>query len=639
MESAEDHAKKRKKHVLTAVVMGYSEPDTILRLLKAIYQIPNEEIEKYFKELESDGLITRYQGKLHLTDKGLEAIRKIGIDEELVKELLEKVEVAIKPFLTTPRKFGLSKLEVTPIDVKSLSNVSKLIEVRPLLILAEKFKLTHLYTYELVRDEVTKWILEMPAFKLISFTRPRIKLFRLHDLKEIESSLITLVKLLVIRSKPLKLIAIEESTAMQQPTKPAVPPSPSAERSVPPVVVEEDVSVGEEEISSIVEGFFELEEPDDVLGVAGVVYDRPVIIVAIKHGGYEYIDVLRYVLRVLYRIAVSGLPQGEYFTPNPSLITEPLRFNLEIERAYSESTRQGVIKVLDFTGVKSGEFVNLALLRNRLREHLVEALSFTIIYVDESVSDRIIKFLNSYRGEFGAEVIVVRPRILPPEQLEKLAALAWGYVSVSEGRRIDYERPLELHSPNSMFTLFAERFNRDLRRIYSYAMKKGIVEVVKPSKHDTIRESSEHYFLKVFAAHYFVEKERVDIRDIAVEEPICGHVVPDVHIRSRNIAIEIETLYGEGPAWPNKLRETIEKYKGCGEVSEVWLVIPPLQASIYSKYLVSMLKRLRESRVIQAGIRLLTVDLEDEKFVSIAKIGKQVKDYLKPRQTPHESFK
>jgi len=206
-------------------------------------------------------------------------------------------------------------------------------------------------------------------------------------------------------------------------------------------------------------------------------------------------------------------------------------------------------------------------------------------------------------------------------------------VSISEKPDVYDEEKLRqfqvlVLDPNNMFTLFAEKFSRDLRRVYSYAVKKGIAELVKPSKQDMTRESSDHYLLKVFAVHYFVEKEKVGIGDVAVEEAVCGQVVPDVYVRSQRIAVEIETLYGEGLAWPNKLRETVEKYKRCSEVSDVWLVLPPLQASIYSKYLVSMERRLRKHKVIEASVKILTVDLEKEAFVPVARIGKQLKRVL-----------
>jgi predicted transcriptional regulator len=625
-----------KKYVFAAVAMGYSEPGTILRLLKrSNYQVADREIEGYFRELESEGLVSRSHGRLRLTEKGLDTIRKMDVEEDIIKGLLESAELPIKLFHMPLHKSTLLRLESTPIDAESLSNMTDLIVLKPPLILGKKTKLIPLDAHVPMKKELAKWLFEIPVPKLISLATPRPKLTQLNlELVGGEAQVIPVRPFIIRFTKP-RLVPMDNSVAMQQPR---MPPASSGKKSVSSRVVEnhEDAGISEGDVSDIIEGFFDVEEAEDKLGVAGIMYDRPVIIVAVKYRDYEYIDVLRYILRVLYRIAVGGFSQGEYLTPNPSLTSGHLRTNLEVEKAYFDSTRQGVIKVLDLTGIKTRESISYEFLRNRLKEHLVEDLSFTIIYVDEDIGEDVSGFLNKFRSEFGADVIVVRPRILPLEQLVKLAALAWGYTGIPEKECLERERPFNL---NSVFTCFAEKFYRDLRRVYRSAMEKGIVEIVKASRSGAGQESAEHYLLKVFVAYYFVEKEKVGIGDIAVEEPICGQVISDVYIRSHGVTVEVETLYGEGPAWPSKLRETIEKYKGCSEVSEVWLVIPPLQASIYSKYLASMLKRLRESRVIQAGIRLLTVDLEDEKFVSIAKMSKQVKDYLKPRQTPHEFFK
>jgi hypothetical protein len=183
-------------------------------------------------------------------------------------------------------------------------------------------------------------------------------------------------------------------------------------------------------------------------------------------------------------------------------------------------------------------------------------------------------------------------------------------------------------TPNIAFTMFAERFYNDLEDIYRTALVKGIVEEVKSGRRDNVLETSEHYFLKVFTAYYFVEKEHVNINDIAVEESLCGGV-PDVYVRSRGIAVEIETLYGEGLAWPNKLRQTLEKYRGCREISEIWLVIPPLQASMHLKYLATTARRLRESGDPKSKTRILTVDLGEEKFVPVEEIGRKIREALR----------
>ena len=621
MEGVEGEAKQRRKgYILTALAtVGYSELDTLLRILKTVCQMPGEEVEQYVRELESSGLISRLQGKLFITEKGVEALREVGVDEEIVRNILERVEITVQPFILPLHKPSLTGLEFTLIDVESLSSLVRLVSLSPLVLSVKRPRLIPLDISELLVEEIGKLFFETPAPKLVSLVKPRVKLIELDNSQQvIGKSPLILVKPLTIKLRPPKLIDIDVS---------------GEERRARTLELEEE-EVSEDDVLSVLEGFFELEEPDDVIGVAGVMYDRPVIIIAIRPEDYEYIDVLRHILRVLYRIAVGGLPRGEYFTPiKPFTANGPFKVNLEVERVYFESTKRDVIKVIEFTGLESSKSIDFGLLRNRLREHLVEGLGFTVIYVDENIAGDIIRFVNYHKGEFGAEVIIIRPCRLSHEQLYKLAALSWGYMSISERPDV-YEEKLE-HSqipafdPNNIFTLFAEKFNRDLKRVYSSAVKKGIAEIVRPSRQGIAQESTEHYLLKVFTTYYFVEKEQVDIRDIAVEETICGHTIPDVYIKSRNIAIEIETLYGEGLAWPNKLKETIEKYKGCTEISEVWLVLPPMQASMYLKYLVSMAKSLRELKVVGTSVKILTVDLGEETFVPVARIGKQMKKIVK----------
>jgi hypothetical protein len=626
----EEVRQRVKKYILTTLAaVGYSEVDAVLRILKMVCQAPEEEVKQYVVELESEGLISRLQDKLFITEKGVEVLRKVGVDEEIVKNVLERNEIVAQPLILPQHKPSLTRLELTPIDRESLSSLVKLASLSPLKLLVKPPKLVLLDTTELSVKEVENLFSEIVP-KLMIFPKPRLKLIELDSSQEVIEPLPISVKPLTIELKPPKLIDMEKSTPLHQLT--ASVSTGGEERRVGVLELEEE-EVCEGDVSSVLEEFFELEEPEDVIGVAGVVYDRPVVIVAIKPKDYEYIDILRHVLRVLYRIAAGGLPQGEYFTPTrPHSVNEVLRVNLEAERTYFESARRDVVKVIEFTQLKSSKSIDFGLLRNRLKEHLVEGLSFTVIYIDEDVADDVVRFVNYYRGEFGAEVIVLRPRRLSQEQLYKLAALSWGYVSVSERPDIREEElghhQVLVPNPNSIFTLFAERFGRDLRKIYSYAVRKGIAEVVKPSRQGMVRESTDHYLLKVFAAYYFVEKEQVDVRDIAVEEAVCTQVVPDIYVRPRRVAIEIETLYGEGPAWPSKLRETVEKYRQCSEISDIWLILPPLQASVYSKYLVSMAKRLRELKVVEANVKILTVDLGKEVFVPVTRIGKQLKHIL-----------
>jgi hypothetical protein len=330
-------------------------------------------------------------------------------------------------------------------------------------------------------------------------------------------------------------------------------------------------------------------------------------------------------LRVLYRIAVGGLPRGEYLAQ--------LGDSLEKSRLHYESFREGIVRVIEIDE-KNINDLNLDILRDRLRELLVEDLSYTILYVDEAVAERVINdFVNRYAGEFGAKKFVIKPRTLTVEQVKKLSALLWGYRNVPDNE-------MSPKSLDAAFTKLAEKYYNDLEQILNTATKMGYTFIVRPHSSAIGREAPEHYLLKVFTVYYFVEKEKVKLEDIRVEEPLpeCGGIIPDVFIASKGVAVEVETLYGEGLAWLNKLVQSVEKYRNCN-ISEVWLVIPPLQASIFIKPLMSFAKWLNERRPISARVRMLTVDLEAKEFVPVAKIGRSIRRVLRGESMLEEPAK
>jgi len=147
-----------------------------------------------------------------------------------------------------------------------------------------------------------------------------------------------------------------------------------------------------EDVADVLELFDFGEELKDVarLGLGIVTYDRPVIIVAIKSKDQDYVNALRHILRTLHRIATGTLPHGGYITN-------------EMTKIYTESSRQGIVKVIELSkgsGVDISDVLNK--LRNRLRELLVEGLSFTVLYVDEDVKEEV---RNSLSIEMNLELM------------------------------------------------------------------------------------------------------------------------------------------------------------------------------------------------------------------------------------------
>ena len=143
-------------------------------------------------------------------------------------------------------------------------------------------------------------------------------------------------------------------------------------------------------------------------------------------------------------------------------------------------------------------------------------------------------------------------------------------------------------------------------------------------------ESALHYQLKIFVVYYLMKKEKIPKEDIETETKLHvddTQVIPDVYIKSRSLAIEIETFYGTGLSPWRKLERTIEKYLKHHIANEVWIVIPPLQTMLYLRDLVSKLRELRKNGY--DFIKMYTIDLSKKRLISIEEVSKKLSKLLK----------
>jgi diacylglycerol kinase len=111
-------------------------------------------------------------------------------------------------------------------------------------------------------------------------------------------------------------------------------------------------------------------------------------------------------------------------------------------------------------------------------------------------------------------------------------------------------------------------------------------------------ESDEHYLIKVFTVYHIVHsyKNLLDIvnnrdktlqdklnelrQSIRIEEPLSDcRVVPDIYYNGE--VYEVETLYGTGAFSVKKIQETIEKYRGCGSVRKIHIVLDNLTVMMH----------------------------------------------------------
>jgi hypothetical protein len=661
-ESISENTLRRRRSILTVLaICKQFELSRLINILNLVHNLSHEEVVRELRFMESEGLVRISGDTVALTSKGVEVVKGVGVDENLAKNIIEQLLVVTKPFLVTPAllKPRVGRLDVGLLDVEALKKTIYVFTPPKLSIHYPRVE--KLDTSTPPHEDLSKLIaLAHPMQIVLSRSKPKLAEL---DRNVVEKLVSVVIKPLLIKLQSVKLTSLDKGSEVEsmsriiavKPLLLAIPKPvrvalDSQEPAVKHEVAVSEIQKGEEsvdvdEVADILE-LFEFKEFGELrpsFGLATAFLDRPLIIIAIKPKNYDYVDILRYILRTIYRIVAGGLPQGEYFTVSGREEDREYR-EVELSRLFSESSRQGIIKVVEINeDIKANIFNVLEMLRNRLRELLVGGLSYTVLYVDESVSNDVIRFVLRHGDEFGADIVVLEPKKLSWEQMFKISALLWGFKEMAKLEKDSGEIVIlqhQLNTFNKLFVSFADKYINELRRVYLEASRKGYIFIVKPQKVEGAVESPEHYLLKVFTTYYFVEREKVNLDDIRVEEPLpgCGGIVPDVFIASRGIAVEVETLYGEGLAWLNKLVQSVEKYRGCG-VSEMWLVIPPLQASIFMKSLMSFAKWLNERRPINAAVKILTVDLEAKEFVPVAEIGKLIRRVLRRESIREEPAK
>ncbi|MGC8983524.1 MAG: hypothetical protein ACP5KA_07240 [Desulfurococcaceae archaeon] len=358
-----------------------------------------------------------------------------------------------------------------------------------------------------------------------------------------------------------------------------------------------------------------LREEYSAKGLLSAAYERPVIVVAVKRSSEEYIGALISVLAEVYRMKAGGLPVGRYAgAAGEKHIVE------------EELVRRGLLKVVDdakadfleFFGISSAEEfskVDVSKLSHRIIESSTQGPSFLVFYINKDKAPQLLTYLASLKKLIKHKLVILYPRRLSEEQKAELSRLSWGFVDPLEPL---YEGTIDEH-----FVLRERKFEELLEGVAANRM----AGKVRRSPED---ESSLHYSLKAFLVYYFIKKEGIPPEGVETEFELGG-ARADVYVKPRKLAVEVETFYGTGasPWW--KLEETIEKYKRVGAASEVWIVIPPLQAMLYLKDLAEKAKELKKENL--GFIKLCTVNLHKEKPVPIEEVVRELRKlFAKPRK-------
>jgi len=146
-------------------------------------------------------------------------------------------------------------------------------------------------------------------------------------------------------------------------------------------------------------------------------------------------------------------------------------------------------------------------------------------------------------------------------------------------------------------------------------------------------ESDEHYLMKVFTVYHIIVhsyKNLLDIvknrdktlqdklnelrQSIKIEEPLSDcRVVPDIYYNGE--VYEVETLYGTGAFSVKKIQETIEKYRGCGSVRKIHIVLDNLTVMMHFGEILDLWKAFRKFDGKEVVIE--TLDVVNKKLIPL----------------------
>ena len=245
---------------------------------------------------------------------------------------------------------------------------------------------------------------------------------------------------------------------------------------------------------------------------------------------------------------------------------KPRHISKEIPEVELDITADKSVYVL--TGDGGGEEV----IGNRLRELFSQRYGFLVFYGME----------KEFSRKFGEEPYPLPIKLSLSERskdyLMRAVKAFYGFVE---------EAPFKPENLDVYTVLLEGLFYNEIGKLLSDVKSVLLVEPSSEDEEGMGGESTLHFALKVFCVKYFMEKKRVERVETEVDVPTVGRV--DVLVRGfqrSDLAVEIETLYGTGLPII-KLKKTIESRLKAG--LDLWIVVPPMQAFIYLKYLKELL--------------------------------------------------
>jgi hypothetical protein len=394
---------------------------------------------------------------------------------------------------------------------------------------------------------------------------------------------------------------------------------------------EASVEVNVEEINEVID--------KTLFGLGNIMIERPIIISAKRrcgdNGCFDYIELLKRVLREVYRVRASGLP-------SPKHIGDLTDFQLLLPLDVSGG---GKILVIDLTRRLGDELLTNKSLylrfSDRLRELFSQSYGFVVIYGDKKlIGDKNsfnfqVKKTSNYSIQIPSPININ----ISPERIKLyylIANFMWGNI-------INPESFDETNNLDELVVRLEDQYWEKLKD----AIKDFNVQLkVKPSGNpdENDQESMVHYLVKAYVVKYIANKLAKELKIDATKALNCieteykldntDNKILDVYVKNNcnssldNIDIEVETLYGTKTI-VHKVFKTVEEKIDL--VNKLWVVIPNPQAVIFLPTLLKLRKYLKENKKYNDKVEFFTLDITnpDNGIVELKDLAKKLLDVWK----------
>jgi len=413
---------------------------------------------------------------------------------------------------------------------------------------------------------------------------------------------------------------------------PAIKTTSVISTSVISTTSEASVEVNVEEINEAID--------KTLFGLGNIMIERPIIISAKRrcgdNGCFDYIELLKRVLREVYRVRVSGLP-------SPKHIGDLTDFQLLLPLDVSGG---GKILVIDLTRRLGDELlINKSLylrFSDRLRELFSQSYGFVVIYGDKKLIGDMNSFNFQVKKTSNYSIQIPSPINIniSPERIKLyyiIANFMWGNI-------INPESFDETNNLDELVVRLEDQYWEKLKD----AIKDFNVQLkVKPSGNpdENDQESMVHYLVKAFVVKYIANKLAKELKIDATKalncieteyklDNITDNKILDVYVKNNcnssldNIDIEVETLYGTKTI-VHKVFKTVEEKIDL--VNKLWVVIPNPQAVIFLPTLLKLRKYLKENKKYNDKVEFFTLDITnpDNGIVELKDLAKKLLDVWK----------